>query len=452
MSLKGTLRVDLGGDTSRPYHEGEQVKGRVTLVLEEEEKIVGFNLHFVGTCATKTTRPIYVAGNEADASHSNRPYAERIALFTREQKLLPACTLAAKKYSWDFVFTFPSHTEAHFSRWSHGTKYCRKPHSLPPTFSLATDSPGGQASVSYMIQAKLSLESSSLRLKVSQMLGYLPSAQNTPLEPRIRPRVLYAQALNPGLEEVTVTNRKTVVKSSRKRSNTTTGQKIVPTLYAPDKVAPGQDIALLLGLAGMNGGEAVRCTLDSLEVKMSTYTSARCGQSFSEPEDHVAKHVTCISKKNMNQELSYSTSTALTTNFRLVDNAECVPTFETYTIARRYEMTVVIGIKCEDELFTIKTTSPLVILPRRTPSDNLPLEEGEDDEPLPLYQPREPSKEFAPDYDSLYSLALSPSACSSVGTRSPSFMSGLSSPITVPTTPETELEQPVYPSQPQRAT
>jgi hypothetical protein len=114
-----------------------------------------------------------------------------------------------------------------------------------------------------------------------------------------------------------------------------------------------------------------------------------------------------------------------------------VPTFKTYSITRRYALSILVGIKYNDQHFTIRSSTPLEILPR-IPRERLPpLEDSEDFEPLPQYTPREPSREFAPDYESLY--ALSP-----VGSRSSSLFSGGSTPSSAASTPGMEIEQPTY--------
>jgi hypothetical protein len=182
------------------------------------------------------------------------------------------------------------------------------------------------------------------------------------------------------------------------------------------------------------------CIIDSLSVTISTYSTTMCGHTLSDPEDVVSKHITCISRTDMNRPIPFNKMTTLTSNFRLIDDTECVPTFKTYTITRRYALGISIGIKYHDQHFTIRSSTPLEILPC-IPRERLPppLEEGEDSEPLPQYTPREPSREFAPDYESLY--ALSP-----VGSRSSSLFSGGSTPSSAASTPEREIEQPIYES------
>lgn len=448
MALGPNLRVIVDGDTSRVYRRGDQVKGRVILILENEEQIKGLRLSFVGACTTKTTRPFYVSNNDANACQSRREYKEYIQLFHSERHLVPECTFAANKYSWSFDFTFPARTECQYSRWAHGSKYHKEPHPLPPSFQTYTNSPGGLATVFYYLQAKLTLSGSRGTKKVTQMLGYLPSPRDTALEPKITSRVLYAQTWKPAKDSKTAID-KIFTKASRKSLGSMNIPRIVPALHFPEKVAPGQQIPLLLSLSRASNGEHPECVLDSLNVSISTYTTLICGQPMTQPEDEVSKHVTCISKHDLNTALSFSTPNPLTTNLRLVDDAECVPTFKTYTITRRYTLSIVVGIKAQDEKFTIRSITPLEILPRIPPSEPTGAINGEDEEidPLPLYMPREPSKEFAPDYDSLYSLSPTPSTSRSLaleGTRSSSFNSGVSTPSTAPSTPESELNQPEF--------
>lgn len=448
MAFRPNLRVIVDGDTSRVYREGDQVKGRVSLVLEDEQEVEGLKLSFTGTCTTKTTRPFYVSGNDSDACMTKREYVENVSLFNFEQDLASAGTYQANKYSWDFNFVFPHQTEALFSRWAHGAKYFRKPHPLPPTFKVHTNIPGGRATVSYQLEAQLILAAHKSTKKVIEKLRYLPSSRNTPLEAKIMSRCLYAQNWKPHNESKSAMD-KLSSKFSRKRSDSVAGARIVPTLHMPGKIAPAQHIPLLFSLENTGSGSDPDCILDSLAVNISTYTTSICGQPFTQPEDIVSKHVTCISKHDIHQLLSFSTPIPLTTNFRLVDDAECVPTFKSYTITRHYTITVIIGITCQDQKLTIRSTAPLEILPK-IPLSELRDRTREDDDgdidPLPLYMPREPSREFAPDYAELYS--LSPTSMSYslalVDTRSSSFASGTDTPSTAPTTPGYEIEQPIF--------
>jgi hypothetical protein len=457
------LRVLIDGHNSRAYHEGDPVKGRVSLVLEQQEKVKSLKLRFFGECTSRTTRAIYVSGVDAHGSGKARaPYEERVELFNLEQNVLPNCNLPASKYSWNFEFTFPSQTERQFSRWAHGSKYAREPHPLPPTFQAYTDTPGGQATVTYRVEAQLVLGGAKETVKASEMLGYMPSAKNTPLEPQIRSRVLYAQTWKPTPKDPKKTVEKIFKKSRSKQTqgnssdsnNSTPNPRIVPTVYYPEKIAPGQHIPLLLCLACANvGNDRPECILDSLTVTLTTHTTSMCGQLRTQPEDIVTKHVPCISRQNINQPLSFSTTTPLTTNFRLIDDAECVPTFKTYTITRRYTITLTIGVKCAGKTFAIKSTTPLDILPR-VPLSELQLLRGsyarqeqseeEEIEPLPLYAPREPSEEFAPNYEELYATLGGGGGASPSSSRSASLVSGVSTPSTAPTTPGMEIGEPVF--------
>jgi hypothetical protein len=226
----------------------------------------------------------------------------------------------------------------------------------------------------------------------------------------------------------------------------------VPTVFYPEKIAPGQHIPLNISLLNtrdrMNEAQA-ECIIDSLSVTVSTYSTTMCGHTLTQPEDVVSKHVSCIAKTNMNKVIPFNKALPLTTNFRLVNDAECVPTFKTYTITRRYMMGIIVGIKFEDQHFTVRHSAPLEILPR-APRSSLPspLEEGEDVEPLPMYTPREPSREFAPDYESIYTtLSRTTSTSGSLArwtTTGSSIASGSSTPATEPSTPDLEVDEPVY--------
>jgi hypothetical protein len=70
--------------------------------------------------------------------------------------------------------------------------------------------------------------------------------------------------------------------------------------------------------------------------------------------------------------------------------------------------------------------------------------QGEEEfEPLPLYAPREPSKEFAPDYEVLDALGGFGYGAASVGGSVGSSRSASLAPSTAPTTPGLEIGEPV---------
>lgn len=172
-----------------------------------------------------------------------------------------------------------------------------------------------------------------------------------------------------------------------------------------------------------------------------------CGHSLTDPEDVISKHVTCIARTNMAKPAPFGKTISLTSNFRLVNDAECVPTFKTYTITRRYALNIVIGVKFGKQQFIVRSTTSLEIVPR-VPRDRSPPppEYDEDVEPLPLYVPREPSKEFAPDYESIFALSRTSSAAGSLAPsyeRSESYRANSSTaPSSAASTPASEVEEP----------
>jgi hypothetical protein len=458
MAFEPDLRVVVDGDTEQVYRAGDRVKGSVFLALPGEGKITSLTITFLGECTTRTSRPFYVLGNDADACGSKRDFEERVQYFKFERTLARDINSTTEKHSWAFDFTFPELTEGSKSRWAYGSKYLKDPHPLPPSFNVYTNAPNGQAEVSYSLHARLAYIATSDRTKeatrfitkASSSLRYLPGVRNIAQEPRLRTRVLYNQTWKPAKDSRTAVD-KIITKVARRNSGsdnvTTPG--VVPTLHFPEKIAPGQHIPILLTLSKAGDGDELDCILDSLNISISTYTTSMCGQPFTQPEDTMAKHVKCISKEGLNQKIPFATATNLTNNFRLVDDAQCVPTFKTYTITRRYTMTAIIGLKIQDQIFTIKSTTSLEILPRIPLSDpqRLGLNVEDDIDPLPLYEPREPSKEFAPDYETLYSLCPTPSTSYHLAftdTGSSSSGSGTSTPSTAPTTPASEMDQLVY--------
>ena len=437
-----TLRVLIDGGGDSVYRQGDKVTGRVAFIAEEQEYVESFKLIFAGNCVTKTTRP-------SNDSHARKDFEERIRYFTYEREVVPRSTLQPKKYSWAFEFTFPETTQQSYKRLTRGAHYLREPHPLPPSFQLKTSVPGGAAQISYFVQARLVLGGSKGVRKVKQILQYRPTSYETlPRDLNLTTGVLYDQVWKSSRSRSDSTS--TVDKLLRRSSNKPPS--IVPTIYYPEKVTPGQhiplDISLLNTRDRMNEAQA-ECVIDSLSVTISTYSTTMCGHTLTQPEDVVSKHVNCIAKTNMNRVIPFNRTRSLTTNFRLVNDAECVPTFRTYTITRRYVMGITVGIKFEHQHFTVRHSAPLEILPR-TPRSSLPptLEEGEDIEPLPMYTPREPSREYAPDYESIYStLSRTSSTSGSLArwtTTESSVPSGSLTPATEPSTPASEIDEPVY--------
>lgn len=452
------MRVIVDGDSSKVYRKGDKVTGRIILVVEEEEHIQSLKLVFGGNCITQTSRPFHVNGG--DSSPSRREFEEKIRLFCQEKVILPASTLSPKKYTWTFEFVFPESTEPRFARVTHGANYLKEPHPLPPTFQLKTNVPSGAAQISYFVQARLTLGGSKGVKRCRVLLPYRPTPQisTLPREARCTSAVLYSQTWKPArdaVEDVQGTVKNVFSKVSRRaRANST--PRIIPSLLYPEVVAPGQHIPISLLLRNtkdsINEARA-ECTIDSLSITISTFSTTMCGHTLTQPEDVVSKHVTCIAKTGMNKTARFGVTSSLTSNFRLVDDGECVPTFKTYTITRRYSLGISIGIKYEGQSFVIRSNTPLEIVPRM-PRDLLPPPEDDADDfdPLPLYAPREPSKEFAPDYEEIFALSRTSSGSNSLAlaptySRSSSYvsnMSGSSGTSSGASTPASEIEQPVF--------
>lgn len=441
------LRVVVDGDSNKVYRKGEKVTGRVTLAVEEQEEIDSLKVVFAGNCITKTTRPFHVRGKN-DSPPLRRDYEEKIRLFSSEVELVPRSTICPKKHSWAFEFAFPESTEPKYQRVFHGPNYLREPHPLPPTFQLKTSAPGGAAYVSYFVQARLAFADSRATKRCKHALLYQPTPPNAiSREARITSTLLYGQIWKPTREKE---NPRASVNKVFSRRSTNLNLRIIPCLSHPTSIAPGQHIPLSLNL--MNTRDPLNeakeeCILDSLSVTISTHSTSICGHTMTHPEDVVSKHVTCIARTDMNKPLPFNQTKPLTSNFRLIDDVECVPTFRTYTIRRRYELSISIGIKYKNQHFTIKSITSLEILPRISRElQPPPLEQCDDIDPLPLYAPREPSREFAPDYESIYALSRTTSSDSSLAmsrSRSSSLFSGGSTLSSVVSTPRREIEQPL---------
>jgi len=441
------MRIIVDGDSNKVYRKGEKVTGRVSLVVEEEATVQSLKIVFAGNCITKTSRPFHVNGN-GDPSSSRREFEEKIRLFNQEKEILTQCPLAAKKYSWTFEFTFPETTEPRYHRNAHGANYLKEPHPLPPSFQLKTNVPSGAAQISYFIQARLTFGKSTPVKRCRVLLPYQPTPQvDVPRHARCTSTVLYDQIWK-SAKDVGGDSQRTVSRVFSKVSRQKASARIVPSILYPETIAPGQHIPISILLRNTRDGQIAErgeCTIDSLSITISTYSTSMCGHSITEPEDVVSKHVTCIARTNMNKPAPFGKTIPLTSNFRLVNDAECVPTFKTYTITRRYALNIVLGVKYGKQHFTVRSTTPLEIVPR-VPRDRAPPPEYDEDvEPLPLYVPREPSKEFAPDYESIFALSRTSSAAGSVVPsyeQSESYSSTARS--SAASTPASEIEEPVF--------
>jgi hypothetical protein len=402
------MRVIVDGDSSKVYRKGDTVTGRVILVVEEPVKISSLKIVFAGNCVTKTSRPFHVNGGEN--SPLRREFEEKIRLFDQEKQILPEMTLSPKKYTWTFEFTFPESTAPSFARVTRGASYLKDPHPLPPTFQLKTNAPGGAAQISYFVQARLTFGGSRGLRRCRVVLPYHPTPQiDLSREAKCTSAVLYGQSWKPrDTSDDTPRSVNKVLNKVARRARSPSTPRIIPSIIYPETVAPGQHIPISLSLRNTkDASNSIRttCTIDSLSITISTYSTSLCGPSRTHPEDLVSKHVTCIARTAMNKPLPFNTPTPLTSNFKLVNDVECVPTFKTYTITRRYTLGISIGIKFGQEHFVVRSTTPLEIAPRVPRRALPPPDDVEEGEALPVYSPREPSKEFAPDYEVVCGLA-----------------------------------------------
>jgi hypothetical protein len=442
------LRVIVDGDSNKIYRRGDKVTGRVLLLAEEQVDIESLKIVFAGTCVTETTRPSHLAGVNTRGLDTRREFEERICLFNVEQNITPKSTLMPNKYSWTFEFIFPDTTVPRYKRLTRGSHYMRDPHSLPPSLQLKTSVPGGSARISYFVKARLAFAGSGGIQKAKQSLQYLPTTRaNLPRQANLTTTVLYGQTWKP----VKGGTQKSVEKTFRRSLKDRT-PRIVPNIHYPETIAPGQHIPIALTLLNTRdrlNESRQECTIDSLSITISTYSTTMCGHSMKEPEDVVSKHVTCIAKTNMNKPIPFGKTRSLTSNFRLVDDTECVPTFKSYTVTRRYTISVSIGLKYGDQHFTVRSNTPLEIVPRMPRSSlTSSLDDQDDIDPLPPYVPREPSREFAPDYETICALSRSSSTTSRSlalsRSRGSSLASVISTPATTPSTPVSETGQVVF--------
>jgi hypothetical protein len=240
------------------------------------------------------------------------------------------------------------------------------------------------------------------------VLPYHPRSHNSALGTRIIPHVLHTQTWKPSAESRTIPHR-VFSKLSRQDGSRNKTPRIVPTIHCPEKVSPGQTIPIFISLLNSHDPFNIetkcenQCELDSMTVSIGTHTTSMCEQSGTYLEDTMSKYVTCARKSNMDRPISFGERVKLTNNLRLVDDIESVPSFETYTITRRYDLRIVVGIKYEGRPFTIRCTTTLQILPHEPRELIIPVHNNCDIEvdPLPLYVSRESSRERAPDYYSI---------------------------------------------------
>jgi hypothetical protein len=442
------LRVVVDGDSNKIYRRGDKVTGRVLLLADEQQDIESLKVVFTGACVTKTTRPSHPGTLNANGLNTKREFEERICLFNVEKNIVPQSALTTNKYSWTFEFVFPETTQPRYKRLTRGSHYMKDPHPLPPTFQLKSSVPGGTAQISYSVQARIVFAGSRGMQKAKQSIQYVPTPRvNLPREANFTTTVLYGQTWKPAKGAPRMSVEKTLRRSSKDRT-----PRVVPNIHYPETIAPGQHIPIALSLLNTRdrlNESKQECIIDSLSITISTYSTTMCGHSMKEPEDVVSKHITCIAKTNMNKSIPFGKTRSLTSNFRLVDDTECVPTFKSYSVTRRYTLGVSVGLKYADQHFTVRSNTPLEIV-ARTPRSALPasLDHHDDVDPLPPYVPREPSREFAPDYETIYALARSSSTTSgslaSLRSRGSSVASIISTPATAPSTPVSETRHIVF--------
>ncbi|CAI6250243.1 unnamed protein product [Periconia digitata] len=448
MALDPDLRIIVNGDSAKVFRRGDSVTGTIVLAAGEEVDVSSLVLSFMGTVTTVTSRPFYPMSNNANGEPSARQVGERVTLFNLESELLSRCTLDDKKRSWTFEFEFPSLTIPKYPRFHHGPKYSKGPHPLPPSFQTCIDNFAGSATISYFLKATFKMDGTREPLKIYHVLPYHPTPEHLNTETRIVSRVLYAQTWKPISAQHKSVDR-AFSRLTRRNATNSNSPRIVPTVYYPEKTMPGQHIPISLSLVDKNelldADDTTRdhCELESVNISIGTHTTSICGHPASHAEDTMSKYVTCIDRKHINQTINFGDRINLTHNFRLVDDAECVPSFKTYIVTRSYDLIVKVGVKYRGREFGICSKTALEILPRIPCNliSNSPGSEEIQDDPLPLYTPRESSKELAPDYFSIYGHtrglsnynSSSASLPSSDGrSRGSSMTSGLSTPASEP--------------------
>lgn len=219
---------------------------------------------------------------------------------------------------------------------------------------------------------------------------------------------------------------------------------LIPTMHCPESISPQQDIKVALGLQHVRPNPAVDpkhvdCSLQNLTVSITTYNSTLCEGGIQ--PDITQDRRKCVTRRNMNTPVpADGTPISLVSTLRLNNDAECIASFSTFTIARSYTLDVEVTLKCGPKTFVINSSTPLEILPGTSPSRPRMLTEEprNGQEQLPAYEPRP----VLPSYrDSMASMATLTTVASSSTRRWSGYStegdaSGTTTPLTLPMTPE----------------
>lgn len=269
-----TLKIDISSPQPA-YTAGDIIRGKVVLIVPNDQSIGIVAIGFIGRGKTKLNR---------SNGNNRRIYRGRAPLFAYKQVLYQGhYTVKASTYSWDFQFQFPTHTdpscvEDRFSQdgiWL-GTGTI---HLLPPSFKYYDNHSRNQGMVEYKLEAEMEKAKSGFfesKLAATADLMYIPPRTDPNpefklylQEQQFRPRTL---KLLPDKQQLTFREKMhTVFKASELPTAAFIVRMIYPTITFSDRLLP-----IHLGIVSMVTSEEVPeqpiVILSSITVKIkSTY-------------------------------------------------------------------------------------------------------------------------------------------------------------------------------------
>ncbi|KAF2813187.1 uncharacterized protein BDZ99DRAFT_568429 [Mytilinidion resinicola] len=442
------LDIVVYGDRHRVYRPGNKVEGVVSFFPTTQQHIKSLTLDFSGRCVTKTTRPQYARPSDGRPPilEGLKRFEAEATLFRFERSLLVDCTVTAKRHSWPFEFTFPSHTRDRYPKWADSSKFPKDVHQLPPSYHIYMDEPGKEASITYGVTANVSYGRWQYKSDKAALhdLKFFNDSNVRPhlIAPTPMPHVLKEQrwtstALRPAKHTLKQKLEHVVTHNPNLR---TPSISIVPTVYCPPSISPQQDIPLKVSIQHIRrrpavDPERIDCIFKSLTVSITTYNRTVCEGGI---QDVTEQRRNCVTRRDINTSIPLDDSPfSLVSNLRLDDNAQCIASFATFTASRSYTLDIEMEAKCGPKTFIINSSTPLEILP--SPSLSRPAAVGqprESFEQLPAYEPRPTLPSYSESTGSTATLgSLASSDDDSGSEEEGGFDDGVSTPLTPPMTP-----------------
>jgi hypothetical protein len=269
-----TLRIEVA-NPRLAYTAGDMIRGKVVLVVPNDQNIGIVAINFIGRGKTKLNR---------SNGNNRRIYRGRAPLFNYRQTLYRGhYTVKANTYSWDFVFQFPTHTDPSCVEDSFGPNGVwlgtGSVHPLPPSFKYYDNHSRNQGMVEYKLEAEMEKAKAGLfesKLEATADLTFIPP--RTDPDPELRlclqeqqfcPRTL---KLLPDKQQLTFREKMhTVFKASELPTAAFIVRMIYPTITFSDRLLP-----IHLGIVSMETSDDVpeqpAVIMSSITVKIkSTY-------------------------------------------------------------------------------------------------------------------------------------------------------------------------------------